>query len=98
MNRALHLVATAVLVCASSTALAEINSCDVEVTRERTRQEMSCQQQHGPLSGRLPQGNWHPGYHERLDTCLDKVQAEFRIERWACHGIVFNDARFPRRE
>lgn len=94
MSRILHLAATAVLVGASSAALAEINTCDVEVTRERTQAEMTCQQQYGPPSGRVPEGRWHPGWSPALDQCLDRVQSKFRIERWACHGIVYNDTRF----
>jgi len=91
MNRASKLAAGLVLGVASSAAVAEITACDVEITRERTRQEMACQMQYGPPSGRLPQGNWHPGYHDALDRCLDRVQAEFRVERWACQGIEFRN-------
>ena len=96
MSRILHLAATAALVGASSAALAEINACDVEVTRERTRQEMACQQQYGPPSGRVPDGNWHPGYSPALDRCLDRANAIYRVDRWACHGITYNDVRLQR--
>ena len=90
MNRSLKTATTTALLCASSVALAELTPCDVEVTRERNREEMACQMQYGP-----PSGKWHVSNTEVLDRCLENAYTRYKLDRWQCHGVSFPQVRYP---
>ena len=85
MHRTLNATAAAALLAASTVAVAEINTCDIEVTRTRVDEEKVCYAQFGPQSG-----NWIPGSTPELDACLDDVQGRFKVKRWLCHGVTFS--------
>ena len=77
-------LAAGVLLGVSGVASAELNTCDIEVTRGHTLLEAECYANYGPTSGR-----WNPRGTPELESCLDRVSSAFKIQRLACHGIIW---------